>query len=188
MSKLEMLEPKPSVSLREPIVSPRVPRITISKDPAIGYRLQTQMLVALPIAEVFEFFSDASKLALITPPWVNFEFLTALPVEMKRGTLLDYRIRLHGIPIRWQTEICEWEPCYRFVDQQLIGPYKRWYHEHSFESVDGGTLVKDDVHYVVPGGSLVNRLLVQPDLVKIFRFRHDSLSQIFAEMSNDRRT
>ena len=162
------------------------PEISFSKDPEAGYRLNTQMFVALPIAEVFHFFSDASQLGRITPPWVNFKILTSLPVEMKRGTLLDYKIRLHGIPMRWRTEICEWEPCSRFADQQLKGPYQRWYHEHTFESVDGGTLVKDNVHYIVPGGSLVNRFFVQPDLARIFRFRHDTLSQIFAEMAQRR--
>ena len=153
--------------------------IKIQPDKEIGYRLTTEMFVRLPREEVFEFFSDARELGRITPSWVNFRMLTPTPVDMHEGTLLDYKIRLHGVPIKWRTEICVWEPCSRFVDQQVRGPYKKWYHEHIFESVEGGTLVKDNVHYIVPFGDWVNRLFVQPDLEKIFRFRHDMLHEIF---------
>ena len=159
----------------------RVEKISITKHPEVGYQLRAEMFVDLPIDEVFDFFSDASQLGRITPPWLNFKILTPMPVEMKSGALLDYQIRLHGIPIKWRTEICVWEPSYRFVDQQLRGPYKKWYHEHVFESVDGGTLVIDNVHYIVPFGGLVNKFFVQPDLQKIFQFRHETLRQIFNE-------
>ncbi len=155
--------------------------IEIETHPDGGYLLTAAMTVDLPIAEVFDVFSDARQLERITPPWLNFQILTPLPIEMKAGALLDYKIRLHSIPIKWRTEISAWEPPYRFVDQQLKGPYKRWHHEHTFEEIDGKTIVGDNVHYIPRGGSLIHRLMVKPDLEKIFRFRHDSLTEIFAE-------
>lgn len=155
--------------------------IKISSDPKSGYRLTAKMAIDLPIEEVFEFFADANQLERITPPWLNFEILTPRPIEMQAGLLLDYKIQLHWVPIRWRTEICCWEPPFKFVDQQLKGPYKIWYHEHTFEEVDGKTTVHDNVHYIPRGGSLIHRLMVKPDLEKIFRFRHDRLSEIFGE-------
>ena len=155
--------------------------IQIQRDPQEGFRLTARMAVDLPIEEVFEFFADANQLERITPPWLHFKILTPRPIEMKAGLLLDYRIRLHAIPIKWRTEISAWQPPFRFVDQQLKGPYKLWHHEHTFEEVDGKTIVHDNVHYIPRGGSLIHRFMVKPDLEKIFRFRHDRLTEIFAE-------
>ena len=155
--------------------------IEIKRAPEGGYRLTARMTVDLPRDEVFRFFADANQLERITPPWLNFKILTPRPIEMKAGLLLDYRIRLHGIPIKWRTEISAWDPPFRFVDQQLKGPYKRWHHEHTFEEVDGKTVVVDNVHYIPRGGGLIHRWMVKPDLEKIFHFRHDRLTEIFAE-------
>ena len=161
---------------------------SIRPDEKVGYRLRAEMIVDLPREQVFNFYSDAMQLERITPPWLNFSVLTPLPIEMREGLLLDYRLKLHQIPIRWQTEICVWEPSVRFVDQQVKGPYKRWYHEHTFEDIEdiedieGKTLVRDNVHYIPRGGKLIHRFMVQPDLEKIFRFRQDRLSEIFADM------
>jgi ligand-binding SRPBCC domain-containing protein len=93
--------------------------------------------------------------------------------------LLDYRLRLHGIPLRWQSEIAVWEPPDRFVDRQTKGPYSVWVHEHTFTERDGGTLVGDRVEYAVPGGRLVQKFFVAPDLQRIFRYRHRVLEEIF---------
>lgn len=161
-------------------------QIEFGKHPDGGYRLTAEMMVDLPREVVFDFFSDAMQLERITPEFLKFSVLTPPPIEMKAGLLLDYKLKIHRIPIYWQTEICVWEPCQRFVDQQLKGPYKRWYHEHTFEEVDGGTLVRDDVHYIPRGGSLLHKLMVRPDLEKIFRFRQDRLSMIFDEMIKER--
>ena len=155
--------------------------ISIQPDAESGYRLHAKIRVDLPIEEVFGFFSDASQLGRITPDWLNFKILTPMPVELRQGALLDYKIRLHQIPIKWRTEIAVWEPPFRFVDQQLKGPYKLWYHEHIFEEADGRTIVSDNVHYIPRGGSLIHKWMVKPDLEKIFRFRHDRLTEIFAE-------
>ena len=165
--------------------------ISIERDEKIGYRLTAEMSVDLPLEEVFAFFSDAMELERITPPWLHFSVITPQPIEISKGELLDYRLKLHGIPINWQTEISEWEPPFRFVDQQLRGPYRRWYHEHTFEEVNGKTIVRDDVHFVSRGGQLIQPLLqrffVGPSLEKIFAFRQDTLSEIFAEKIANRK-
>ncbi|MFA6046485.1 MAG: SRPBCC family protein [Phycisphaerales bacterium] len=135
----------------------------------------------LPVkrAALFPFFADAANLNLITPPWVHFKILTPLPLEMREGALLDYRIRLHGIPIRWRTRITSWEPDRRFVDEQIKGPYYLWRHEHTFEDADGGTLCRDRVTYAHPGGALVHRWFVGPDVKRIFEYRQARLLAMF---------
>lgn len=130
-------------------------------------------------AEVFPFFADAANLERITPPWVQFWILTPAPIAMRAGALIDYRIRVHGLPLRWRTEIAEWEPPWRFVDVQLRGPYRIWHHTHTFVEVGGGTLCRDEIAYAVWGGSLVNRLFVQRDIERIFAHRREVLHKIF---------
>ena len=109
------------------------------------FSFQTELWLPRPREEVFSFFADAHNLQTITPPWVRFEVLTPKPVQMKPGALIDYRIRVHGLPIRWRTEITEWNPPHRFVDVQIRGPYTLWHHTHSFEERDHGTLCRDHV-------------------------------------------
>jgi len=118
------------------------------------YLLVTEQWFPERLETVFQFFADAFNLESITPPWLNFEVLTPRPFEMRQGCLIDYKLRLHAIPIKWKTEISAWEPPFRFVDRQLSGPYRSWIHEHRFESVDDGTRVIDRVEYQVPGGAL----------------------------------
>lgn len=159
------------------------PEIEICSDPQGGYRLKTAMTVDLPCKEVFAVFSDAMKLEEITPPWVGFSVITPQPIVMSEGLLLDYRLKIHRIPVRWRTEISQWQPPFRFVDRQLIGPYKTWVHEHTFEDLgEGRTLVSDHVHYIPRGGRLIHELFVRRDLEKIFRFRQDKLREMFAEL------
>lgn len=134
-------------------------------------------------SEVFPFFAEARNLEAITPPWLRFEVLTPAPIEMCAGTLIDYRIRVHGIPLRWRTEIAVWEPPYRFVDVQLRGPYTLWHHTHTFEERDGGTLCTDHVRYRPRGGALVNWLFVRRDVERIFRYRQERLKEIFGSRS-----
>jgi ligand-binding SRPBCC domain-containing protein len=141
--------------------------------------LQTDLWLPKPIQEVFEFFSDAGNLQLITPPWLNFEILTPRPIAMRAGARIDYRLRLHGFPVRWQTEITAWEPPFRFVDEQRRGPYRVWIHEHRFESRNGGTRVEDQVRYRPPGGRLIEWLFVRRDVNRIFAFRRQKLEELF---------
>ena len=148
-------------------------------DPAV---LQTELWLPRPRSEVFPFFADARNLQEITPPWLSFEVLTRGPLEMREGLLIDYRLRIHGFPVRWQTRIEVWEPPHRFVDLQLRGPYRLWRHEHTFEEKDGGTLCRDMVQYAAPGGpfrGLIERWLVRPDVDRIFRYRADTLKWLF---------
>jgi ligand-binding SRPBCC domain-containing protein len=145
-----------------------------------AFILEDELWLPRPIDSVFEFFADAYRLEEITPPWLHFHVQTPRPVPMHPGALIDYKLRLHGIPIRWRTEISEWEPPVRFVDFQLKGPYRLWRHLHTFEERDGGTFVLDRVEYAVPGGRLIHRMFVQPDLMRIFAFRRQKLQQSFA--------
>lgn len=129
--------------------------------------------------EIFGFFADAYNLQALTPDWVNFEIRTPKPIELRAGALIDYRLRIHGVPVRWQTEITAWTPPNRFVDEQKRGPYRLWIHEHRFTPQNGGTLCADHVRYAVLGGGLINRLFVRRDVEKIFAFRRQKLEEIF---------
>jgi len=135
-------------------------------------------------AEIFPFFADAANLQTLTPSTLHFEILTPRPIAMRAGALIDYKLRIHGFPVRWRTEITEWDPPHRFVDKQLRGPYKLWLHEHTFTPETGprgGTLAKDRVEYAAPGGPLVHRWLIRPDLERIFAFRTKVLRKMFVE-------
>lgn len=144
--------------------------------------LERELFVPRPLSEVFAFFADAQNLERLTPSWLRFEILTPAPIQMRAGTLIDYRIRLYGIPMTWRTLISVWEPPYRFVDEQLRGPYSIWWHEHLFEERSGGTLIRDRVRYRAPFGVLSHPLFVMRQLDKIFSFRHEVIAKIFAAL------
>ncbi len=133
-----------------------------------------------PLEEVFEFFADASNLEVITPSSLKFGIATPTPIDIKAGTLIDYRLRFRGIPLRWRSEITVWEPPHRFVDMQVKGPYRLWIHEHSFAERDGGTLAADRVAYAVWGGALANKLVIRRDVERIFDYRKQTLTAMFA--------
>ncbi len=145
----------------------------------VRFSLHRTIRVPARLAAVFPFFADPVNLDLLTPPWLRFRIVTPAPIAMAVGTLIDYRLSLHGIPIRWRTEITVFEPPYRFVDRQVRGPYREWTHEHAFEEIGGQTIIIDNVHYAVPGGRIVNRLFVKRDLQKIFDFRHQRIVERF---------
>lgn len=132
-----------------------------------------------PVEQVFPYFADAHNLQELTPEFLHFRVLTPPPIPMGVGTRIDYRLRLHGIPIRWQSEITAWEPPHRFVDEQRRGPYRAWVHEHRFTTKDGGTWVEDEVGYDVIGGALVHALLVRKDVARIFAYREAKLRKRF---------
>ena len=143
------------------------------------FTLRAELWLPRPRTEVFPFFAEARNLEILTPSWLKFEVLTPAPIEMRAGALIDYRIRVHGIPIRWRTEITEWQAPHRFVDRQLSGPYTLWHHTHTFEERDGGTLCLDHVRYRPRGGALVNWLFVRRDVDRIFHFRELRLRELF---------
>jgi len=144
------------------------------------FNLNAELWLPRPRVEVFPFFSEARNLEELTPPWLKFEVLTPAPIVMRAGLLIDYRIRIHGIPIRWRTEIVEWTPPRQFVDVQLSGPYTLWHHTHTFTEREGGTLCRDDVRYRPRGGALMNWLFVRRDVERIFEYRQKRLREIFS--------
>ena len=143
-----------------------------------AYRLTSTFALEQPIDVVFPFFSDAFNLEKLTPPWLRFRVLTPAPIRIERGTTIDYRLRIHGLPIRWTSEINVWEPPHRFADRQLRGPYRRWGHEHTFSENGEGTLVGDRVDFEVPGGRIPGRL-ASTDVRRIFAYRRKRLSELF---------
>lgn len=145
------------------------------------YVLESVQELRAPLARIFAFFSDAGNLETITPPWLNFRMLTPRPIEMRAGALIDYRVKVRGISIRWRSLISVWEPPFRFVDEQVRGPYRQWIHEHRFEPVRDGVRCTDHVRYIVPGGPLaplIHRQMVRPDLDRIFSYRRDVLPSL----------
>ena len=146
------------------------------------HEFSSEIWLARPIEEVFDFFSDAANLDSITPPWLSFRTITRQPIEMHAGTVIDYKLRVRGFPVWWRTEITEWEPPYHFLDEQIRGPYRLWIHAHEFQSRNGGTLVCDNVRYAVPLDWLVHRLIVRPDVQRIFSYRADCLRRRFGDV------
>ena len=148
------------------------------------FLFKTQQTLEQPLTEVFDFFSDAHNLALITPPWLKFEVLTPAPIEMVVGTRIDYQLKLRGIPVRWQSEITAWDPPHAFADEQRRGPYRLWRHKHTFDETEEGIVVGDSVEYAVWGGVLVDKFFVRPDIEKIFAYRTEQLAEIFHQRKN----
>lgn len=131
---------------------------------------------------MFPFFADARNLQQLTPPWLNFTILTPGPIPMAVGTRIDYRIALHGVPMRWRTRIARWEPCRAFADEQLRGPYALWHHTHTFTPCDGGTVLGDEVVMRPKGGPLAGllmKLFVRRDVQRIFEYRARVMAELF---------
>ena len=152
------------------------------------HRLQTRVWVPQPIDEVFSFFSDALNLDELTPPWLHFKVRTPAPIEMRTGALIDYRIKVRGLPMSWRSEITTWDPPHRFVDEQRKGPYAFWYHQHDFQPVDGGTAISDHVWFKARGGFLepwIHRFWVVRDLKRIFGYRVDHLAHRYGVKLTD---
>jgi ligand-binding SRPBCC domain-containing protein len=134
--------------------------------------------VPASLDETFAFFADASNLERLTPPWLSFRILTPMPVVMAVGLHIDYRVRLYGVPLPWRSRIDVWEPGVRFVDRQVLGPYRWWRHEHRFERAGQHTVVLDEVQYV-PRADAVSRQLVRRNLERIFTYRQQMMQEIF---------
>jgi ligand-binding SRPBCC domain-containing protein len=144
--------------------------------------LEREQLLPRPPGEVFPFFADARNLEAITPPLLRFRVVTPEPIEMRAGTLLQYRLRLRGLSLDWLTRIAEWAPGERFVDEQIAGPYRLWHHTHEFEPHgDGATLMRDTVRYALPLWPLgeLAAPLVRRDLARIFDFRRAACADSF---------
>ncbi len=144
------------------------------------HELETRMELPLRRSTVFRFFADAANLERITPPELAFEIRTPLPVAMREGALIDYRLRLFGVPFSWRTRIARWEPDACFVDEQLRGPYRLWEHTHRFREAEGLTEIRDVVRYALPlapAGELAHPL-VRRQLDHVFRYRERAIREI----------
>ena len=144
--------------------------------------LQRETFVAKPIQEVFNFFSKTENLILITPAHLNFKIATPGPILMAKGTMIDYKLKLYGIPFKWKTEITAWQAPFTFTDKQLKGPYLKWIHQHQFEEREGGTLMTDRVEYAIPGWiiePLIYTFFIKGNIDAIFNFREKSVTEIF---------
>ena len=140
--------------------------------------LRSELWLPLPLDRVFPFFAEAANLEALTPPWLSFRIITPLPIEMRAGAKIDYRIKIHGVPVTWKTDITVWDPPYQFIDSQVKGPYRSWVHTHRFISERGGTTMTDDVAFEVPFSFLVGRW-VAGDVRKVFEYRHEAMMRLF---------
>ena len=146
------------------------------------YRLRHEQIVPRPLEEVFEFFARAENLETLTPEWLNFKIESVNPRPVQKGTLISYELRVRGLPLRWTSEIQEWNPPTRFVDLQIRGPYKLWHHTHTFIAEGNNTRIIDEVLYDLPFGPLgkiAHTLMVKSDVEKIFRYREMKIRELF---------
>ena len=138
--------------------------------PSTLHVIERAQLIPRPLDEVFGFFTDASNLERITPPFLRFRIVGPAPIAMGRGTRIDYRLSLHGVPVRWRTLIARWEPGRCFVDLQLTGPFAYWEHTHTFEEGPAGTTIGDRIRYRMPFGPVETtlppfRTVIEPDRI-----------------------
>lgn len=156
---------------------------------ATPHVLDTSLFLPLAPERIFPFFADAGNLEAITPPWLNFSIVTERPIDLHEDSIIDYRLRLRGVPLVWRTRIASYDPPRMFVDEQVKGPYRLWRHTHLFQPVGPiggrppGTLVRDRVEYLLPRlppgvSQLVHLLLVRPDLERIFSYRQRRIREI----------
>lgn len=153
------------------------------------YTLERTQLILRPLDSTFEFFASPGNLAQITPPWLDFRIVGPGDLTMRPGLRIEYRIRPLGFPQRWVSEITAYEPPHRFVDEQRVGPYAHWHHEHVFRAVDGGTEVMDRVDYALPfgaAGRLAHALFVRRQLESIFDYRERSLARLLGRQGESR--
>jgi ligand-binding SRPBCC domain-containing protein len=147
------------------------------------YRLEREQWLPKALDEVFHFFSRPENLRMIMPPWVDFRRVEA-PEALAAGSLIHYRLRWHGLPIRWTTEISEWNPPHGFVDREISGPYAVWNHEHWFAAHGNGTTMRDRVTYALPlgwAGRMAHWGVVKRDLETMFDFRAEAMRRLFPE-------
>ncbi|MFT5288253.1 MAG: ligand-binding SRPBCC domain-containing protein [Planctomycetota bacterium] len=145
------------------------------------YDLKSQLRLERSVQEVFPFFTDPRNLEALTPSFLNFRVLGMSTDEIGEGTEIDYSLKLRGIPIRWRSQITDWNPPFDFVDTQIRGPYRFWHHLHGFQADGDATIATDHVTYAVYGGGLVHRWFVRPELERIFDYRKTRMTELLPE-------
>jgi len=148
------------------------------------YTFKSQQTVKRGIKELFSFFESPENLSKLTPQKLGFSMLTPSTVIMREGLVIDYTIKIFGVPLRWTTYISEYAPPHRFADLQLRGPYSYWHHTHRFFETEDGTLIDDEIRYVLPFGflgDLAYKFFVKKQLEEIFRFRHEAIASLFKD-------
>lgn len=143
------------------------------------HEFKTELWLPSEPEQVFPFFTAAGNLDAITPPWLRFQIVTTRPIDIREGTLIDYKLRVRGFPLHWRSVIRDWRPPHCFVDEQLRGPYRLWIHTHAFEPLNRGTIVRDTVQYAVPLNFILHPLFVRRDIERIFAFRQQALRAAF---------
>lgn len=149
-----------------------------------AFTLEREQWVPSSLQVVFAFFADAGNLEVLTPDWLRLQILTPQPITMQPGTLIDYRLRWHGVPLRWRTEITHWQPPHHFEDLQLKGPYRLWRHTHIFEAVEDGTRIVDRVQYGLPFGVLgriAHAVSVRRNVEQIFDYRDAKVRELLGK-------
>ncbi len=146
------------------------------------HELLMEQWVPQPIDRVFDFFSDSKNLETITPPFLHFKILNQSDEKLCDGTILNYQLKIHGIPVRWQSRIMDFQPGVRFSDEQTRGPYSIWHHMHQFFEKDGGTVIRDRAVYKLPGwvpGDIIAHPFIRKDLETIFTYRRKKIEELF---------
>ncbi len=170
------------------MIAMKTPQIDLfpAKDGAI--RLIATQEIPGKLEDIFAFFSNPANLRLLTPPEVSFEFLSDPNASMCSGLKLDYKIKINGFPMRWTSEIVDWEPPYHFSDIQLKGPYRQWDHHHRFEESALGVLITDDVTYRTPGPAWLEQRFIRKKIVRIFEYRQAELMRQMVFPESDKKT
>ncbi len=153
------------------------------------HTLRRTTFVPADLDRVFEIFEDPCNLEAFTPRWLGFRILGSTDEIVREGTRIRYRLSLAGFPISWESRITEYEEQSHFADEQLKGPYRRWYHRHTFRAVPGGVEMTDVVDYSLPFGHLgrlVNWLVVRHQLRAIFDFRTKVITEMFGAAPSSR--
>jgi ligand-binding SRPBCC domain-containing protein len=148
-------------------------------------RLHREQVIPASMEKVWGYFSAPQNLNEITPPDMNFEIVAGGDVRMYEGQIIEYRVEfIRGIRSLWLTEIAHVSDGEYFVDEQRVGPYRFWYHEHKFQRVDAGVKMTDHVTYAAPFGLLgdmVTALWIRRRLESIFDFRYRRIAELFGE-------